>query len=91
MGGLTFQSAVYLLCLATSAACAVLLARSYGRTRARLLLWSALCFAFFALNNLIVVVDILLVPEVDLSLWRLAASLVAVSVLLYGFIWESEQ
>jgi len=91
VGGLTFQSAVYLLCLATSAACAVLLARSYGRTRARLLLWSALCFAFFALNNLIVVVDILLVPEVDLSLWRLAASLVAVSVLLYGFIWESEQ
>lgn len=90
MGGLTFQSAVYLLCLATSAACAVLLARSYARTRARLLLWSALCFAFFALNNLIVVVDILLVPEADLSLWRLTASLIAVSVLLYGFIWESE-
>jgi hypothetical protein len=92
VGGLTFQSAVYLLCLATSAACAILLARSYARTRARLLLWSALCFAFLALNNLIVVVDILIFPTiVDLSLWRLAASLVAVSVLLYGFIWESEQ
>ncbi len=91
MGGLTFQSAVYLLCLATSAACAVLLARSYFRTRARLLLWSSLCFAFLALNNLIVVIDILVFPTmVDLSLWRLAASLVAVSVLLYGFIWESE-
>lgn len=91
MGGLTFQSAVYLLCLATSVACALLLARSYARTRARLLLWSALCFAFLSLNNLIVVIDLLILPtSIDLSIWRLAASLVAVSVLLYGFIWESE-
>jgi antibiotic biosynthesis monooxygenase (ABM) superfamily enzyme len=91
VGGLTFQSAVYLLCLATSATCAVLLARNYARTKARLLLWSSLCFAFLALNNLIVVIDILVFPTiVDLSLWRLAASLVAVGVLLYGFIWESE-
>lgn len=91
MGGLTFQSAVYLLCLATSVTCALLLVRSYARTRARLLLWSALCFAFLALNNLIVVIDILIFPTaVDLSVWRLVASAVAVSVLLYGFIWESE-
>ena len=91
MGGLTFQSAVYLLCLATSIACALLLARSYARTRTRLLLWSGLCFGFLALNNLIVVVDILILPTaIDLSLVRLVASLIAVSVLLYGFIWESE-
>ena len=91
MGGLTLQSAVYLLCLATSIACAVLLARSYMRTRARLLLWSSLCFTFLAVNNLIVVVDILVFPTmVDLSLVRLFASLIAVGVLLYGFIWESE-
>lgn len=91
MGSLTFQSAVYLLCLAASAICAVLLARSYLRTRARLLLWSSLCFTFLALNNLIVVFDILVFPtQVDLSLWRLAASLVAVGILLFGFIWESE-
>jgi hypothetical protein len=91
VGGLTFQSAVYLLCLATSAACAVLLARSYARTGARLLLWSSLCFTFLALNNLIVVIDILVFPTVvDLSMWRLFASVVAVGVLLYGFIWESE-
>lgn len=91
MGGLTFQSAVYLLCLATSIACALLLARSYVRTRARLLLWSSLCFGFLALNNLIVVVDLLILPTtIDLSLLRLVASVIAVSVLLYGFIWESE-
>lgn len=87
-----FQSAVYLLCLATSLTCAVLLARSYARTRARLLLWSALCFALLALNNLIVVVDILVFPtQVNLSIVRLVASLAAVSVLLYGFVWESEE
>jgi len=91
MGGPIFQSAVYLLCLATSVACAVLLARNYARTGVRLLLWSALCFAFLALNNLVVVFDILIFPTaVDLSIWRLAASLVGVSVLLFGFIWESE-
>jgi hypothetical protein len=90
MFDITFQSAVYLLCLATSAACAALLARSHARTGARLLLWSSLCFGFLALNNLIVVVDILLLDAVDLSLWRLAASLAAVSVLLVGFVWEGE-
>lgn len=91
MGGSLFPSAVYLLCLATSVACAILLARNYARTRARLLLWSSLCFAFLALNNLVVVFDILIFPtQVDLSLWRLTASVAAVGVLLYGFIWESE-
>jgi hypothetical protein len=90
MGLITFQSAVYLLCLATSAACALLLLRSYRRTGARLLLWSGICFCFLALNNLIVVTDILLMPSSDLSLLRLAASLVAVSVLIFGFVWESD-
>lgn len=91
MDGFAFQSAVYLLCLATSATCTVLLARSYARTKARLLLWSSLCFGFLALNNVIVVFDILIFPtQVDLSMWRLAASLAAIGVLLYGFIWEAE-
>ncbi len=91
MFDLTFQSGVYILCLLTSAACALLLIRNYRRTGARLLLWSGLCFAFLALNNLIVVVDILVFPRVvDLALLRLGASLIAVSVLLYGFVWESE-
>ena len=50
-----FPTAVYLLCFATSSACAYLLARSYARTGTRLLLWSALCFLFLAANNLAVV------------------------------------
>lgn len=87
-----FPSAVYLLCFLTSSACAWLLARNYRRTGARLLLWSALCFFFLGLNNLVVVVDLVLLgPNVTLQVPRLLLSLGAVSVLLFGFIWDLEE
>ena len=82
---------VYLLCFATSSACAWLLGRSFQRTRARLLLWSALCFLFLALNNLVVVVDLVLVPGTDFRVARLLLSLAAVSLLLFGFVWDLEE
>jgi hypothetical protein len=85
------QAVIYLLCLAASVGCAWLLARSYLRSRSRLLLWSAVCFLLIAVNNLLVVVDLLILPTtVDLVPWRRLASLSAVSVLLFGFIWETE-
>ena len=80
---------VYVLCLITSILCAGLLARAYGRTREGLLFWSGLCFGLLAINNLIVVLDMLVFRESDLTFWRDATSLAAVSVLLYGFIWKS--
>jgi len=86
-----FAAAVYLLCFVTSSACALLLARNYRRTRARLLLWSALCFGLLALNNLVVIADLLLLPERDFRLARLLLSLGAVGVLLFGFIWDREE
>ena len=86
-----FPAAVYLLCFATSAACAFLLARSYLRTRARLLLWSAACFLLLALNNFVVVIDLLLIPEMSFRLVRTLLALSAVSVLLFGFIWDLEK
>lgn len=79
---------VYLLCLASSAACAWLLARRYARTQARLLLWSAICFVLLSINNLLVVLDLLVIASIDFSIARLLASLAAVLILLYGFIWE---
>jgi hypothetical protein len=85
-----FPTAVYILCFLTSAACAYLLARNYRRTGARMLMWSSLCFGFLALNNLLVSIDLLLLPEVNLSLLRLGFSLAAVAVLLFGFIWDME-
>jgi len=84
-------AAVYLLCFATSTGCALLLARGYLRSRARLLLWSSLCFAFLALNNLMLVLDLLVWPELDLQTVRLALSLAGVGVLIFGFIWDQEE
>lgn len=86
-----FPAAVYLLCVATSAACAFLLARNYRRTGARLLMWSALCFALLALNNGVVFIDAVVFKAVNLAILRLTLSLAAVSVLLFGFIWDHDQ
>lgn len=81
---------VYLLCALTSLVCAVLLFRAYRQTHIRLLLWSALCFACFSLNNILLVVDVRIVPEHDLSIARTLPSLVGIALLLYGLIWETE-
>jgi hypothetical protein len=83
-----FPAAVYVLCFLTSGACAYLLARNYRRTGTRLLMWSALCFGLLALNNVVVFLDALIIHDVDLALARLGLSLAAVSVLLFGFIWD---
>lgn len=81
---------VYLLCAATSAACAVLLLRGHHRTGTPLLLWSGLCFVGLALTNAMLVVDLILIPDVDLSTWRLLPAAAGVAFLLYGLVWESE-
>lgn len=85
-----FPTAVYLLCFLTSAGCAALLMRSYRRTRTRLLLWSSICFICLALNNLLLVIDLLLLPAWDFRLLRQGFLLLAVGVLLFGFIWDRE-
>jgi hypothetical protein len=88
---MSFPAVVFVLCMLTSAACMVLLVRGWRSTRAKLLLWSSLCFVFLAVNNLLVFIDIVVLPyAVDLLPFRQAASLAAVSVLLYGFIWEAD-
>jgi hypothetical protein len=84
-------SIVYLLCFATSTACAWLLGRSYRRSGMRLLLWSAICFTLLAANNFAVVLDLLVFPDVDFRLVRVLLALGAVMVLLFGFIWSLEE
>lgn len=79
---------VYLLCFAASAGCGWLLVRSYLRTRTTLLLWTATCFVLLAVNNFLVVLDLVFLPNVDLVLIRLAVTGAALATLLYGFIWE---
>ena len=86
--GSNLEVIIYLLCVITSLLCAYLLARAYRRGKTRLLIWSALCFALLAANNLVLAADVLLLPDIDLSLLQILTSLSAVCMLLYAFIWE---
>jgi Family of unknown function (DUF5985) len=80
---------VYSLCAATSILCFVLLLRSYLRTKLRLLLWSSAAFLAFAATNVLLFVDLVLMPGLDLSLLRTAVTVLGVALLLYGLITES--
>lgn len=82
--------AVFLLCALTSLACVVLLLRAHRKSRSRLLLWSALCFVGLAMNNGLLVVDRIMLPDVDLSLWRQVPALIGIAVLLYGLVWDAD-
>ncbi|HET9458670.1 MAG TPA: DUF5985 family protein [Sphingomicrobium sp.] len=89
--GEAFPAVVYILCFLTSAACAWLLGRSYIQSKARLLLWSSICFGFLAANNLVLVFDLLVLPALDLKLLRLLLALAAVLSLIWGFVWGAEE
>ncbi|MGH9501757.1 MAG: DUF5985 family protein [Terriglobales bacterium] len=80
---------VYLLGALTSLTCAVLLLRGYSRGKRKLLLWSGLCFAGLAVSNVLIFIDLVVVPDVNLYRLRLATAAVAMVLLLYGLIWES--
>lgn len=82
--------AVYLLCALTSLACAILLFRGYRRSRTPLLFWSSLCFAGLVLNNVMLFVDLVVVPEVDLRMVRASIALASLSLLIYGLVEESK-
>ena len=83
-------SAVYLLSAATCLLCAAMLFRGYRRSQVRLLFWSGLCFFGLMVENVTGYIDVAVVPDVSLEVWRKLPGLVAVSLLLYGLIWESK-
>lgn len=75
---------IYLLCAATSLLAASLLLRYYLARRTPLLLWSCIAFLGLAINSVLVYLDLVLFPEVDMSLARAAAGAVAMLALVYG-------
>jgi hypothetical protein len=90
-----FPLAVYILCAVTSVVCAVLLVRGYRMTRTRLLLWSSICFVGLALNNILLLIDLAIFPEVtiwifgiDLAVMRATVAAAGVGALVYGLIWD---
>ena len=84
-------SLLYYLCLLAALICASLLLRGYRRSRTPLLLWSGLCFCGLAVSNGLRVVDLVLIPQGDLFLWRNATTFVSMLLLLYGLIWEAKR
>jgi hypothetical protein len=82
---------VYFLGALTTLLCAVLLLRAYVRVKRKLLLWSGLCFVGLTLSNVLLFVDLVITPpDVTLYLWRLATAAGAMTLLLFGLIWEGE-
>lgn len=81
---------IYSLVALTSLFCAWLLLRAYRERHITLLFWCGLFFAIQACNNVFLVVDKLVVPDIDLSVYRYVIALIAVGVLLYGLIMRTE-
>ena len=83
-------TAVYTLCAVLSLACAGLLLRAWAVSRSRLLLWSGLCFAWLAVSNVLLFVDLAIIgDETDLRWARSATFLAGTATLLGGLIWDA--
>ncbi|MES2626134.1 MAG: DUF5985 family protein [Pseudomonadota bacterium] len=82
---------VYILGALTTLLCAFLLLRGYSQGREKLLLWSGLCFVGLTVNNVLLFVDLVVLPaSSDLYVLRLSTAALAMLILLYGLVWESE-
>jgi hypothetical protein len=81
---------VYLLCAATCLLCAILLFRGYARTGVRLLFWSGLCFVGLMLENGMLYLDDVVLPNQIPDIWLKIPGLIALMLLLYGLVWESK-
>jgi hypothetical protein len=81
---------VYILCASTCLLCAVMLLRGYARSRVTLLFWSSLCFLGLMIDNIMLYVDVFVVPDFDLAVWRKVPGVIALSLLLFGLVWESK-
>jgi hypothetical protein len=82
--------AVYILCALTGILCAMLLYRGYRANRTRLLFWASLAFLLLAINNVVLYVDLVILPvRADLFWYRTGVALAAMLLLLFGLVWET--
>ncbi|MGH8200654.1 MAG: DUF5985 family protein [Steroidobacteraceae bacterium] len=81
---------VYILCALTAILCAVLLYRGYRANRTRLLFWASLAFLLLAVDNVILYIDLVILPAPpDLFWYRTGAALAAMLLLVFGLVWET--
>lgn len=81
---------LYLLCAATAFTCSAMLWRSYRRNGVRLLFWSSICFLGLAAENLLLYLDRITPPAIDLSMYQNLAGMAAFLALIYALIWEAK-
>jgi hypothetical protein len=86
-----FKIVLYGAAVLTSFSCTVLLFRGYRRRRIRLLMWSSICFLGLTVNNVALFFDLVIFPMIDLRLPRLISALAGMMLLLYAFIWETDE
>ena len=84
------NAALYILTSLTTLLCAILLLRGYAQVRLRLLLWSGLCFIGLTITNLLKIADLLIFVQIDLFAFRLGSAAVAMALLIFGLVWESQ-
>lgn len=87
---MTLSNLVYAACALTSVLCMYLLMRGHRRTRQPLLLWSSICFAGLAIGNVLLLLDLAVLPNMDLSLLRTLPILVGLSCLIFYLVWEAK-
>ena len=85
------QLAVNILGTLTAGLCGLLLLRAYTRVRKRLLLWCGLCFVGLMVSNALLIIDLVLLPDVNIYRQRLFVAAASMMAMLYGLIFESEQ
>ena len=82
-------SAVYVLSVLIGGACAVLLFRAHRRAPSPLLLSAAICFAGLALNDVGLIIDVFVLPDINLVAVRSLPALVGLAVLVRALIKEA--
>ena len=82
--------ALDVLTFLTTLLCAGFLLRAWQNVRKRLLLWSGLCFLGLAVSNALRIADLRIFLAADLYTYRLSASAIAMCLLLWGLVWESQ-
>ncbi len=80
---------VYILCSLTSLACSLALMKAYSKSKVRMLFWSGLGFIALTVNNVLLFVDLVMVPAIDISQLRILTGLLGVAVIVYGLIRET--
>jgi hypothetical protein len=82
---------IYFFCAVTSLVAAWLLLRQYARRRSPLLFWSFVGFLGLAVNNVLLFVDLGLLPATDLSVVRTLFGTAAMLTIVFGLVWEADE